>query len=700
MLNRLITAAAAAGLLVALHSGPLFAQTTAPGAKANYSADLIVGGPEENDPTTAWLGLDVRLASGWHTYWRSAGDAGAPPEFDWSGSRNVAEPTVEWPAPRRFSDAGIDTFGYADRVLFPIKVRLRDKNENAHVSLKLALYVCSTICTRNDLQLEADVTPGFRFANKQILIDEWRSKVPRGQSLSMTIQSVRLESRPPAQLRIEAVGKPPLIQPDAFVDGDNAVVAGRPQITTSPGGVSLITLPLEGVDSVHPNQPLRVTLVDGDRSVETVLPQRPPAPTTEGDPSASSNPANLDKTSVWSMIVLSLLGGFILNFMPCVFPVLSLKLFSLLSYPSQHAGAVRARFAASAAGVITSFIVLAAILAMLKSAGAQIGWGIQFQQPLFLIGMVAILTALGANLLGLYEIRLPWRLARPLGQSAGGQSIGSHFFNGFVMTLLATPCSAPFVGTAVAFALSQGPLQIFEIFVGLGLGMASPYLVLTAVPQVARLFPRPGRWMLTIRYIAAAAMVATAIWLLTILAQVSGVQIALFVGAFLGLLIWVLAIIRRRFAHTIAAFLIVALTGTAIVAVEGQPRPGSDVATQEVLWQPFAPKKIEALVQSGHTVFVDVGAAWCVTCKVNEALIINSDPIRQRLKSDIAPIRADWTRPDDTITAYLQSFGRYGLPFNAVFGPGAPGGIVLPELLTQEAVLNAFNTASNRNLTH
>ncbi|MHB1207586.1 MAG: protein-disulfide reductase DsbD family protein, partial [Rhodospirillaceae bacterium] len=404
--------------------------------------------------------------------------------------------------------------------------------------------------------------------------------------------------------------------------------------------------------------------------------------------------------SVWSMIVLSLFGGLILNFMPCVFPVLSLKLFSLLAHPSQHAGAVRARFAASAAGVIASFIVLAAVLAMLKSAGAQIGWGIQFQQPLFLIGMVAILAALGANLLGLYEIRLPWWLARPLGHSAGGQSIGANFFNGFVMTLLATPCSAPFVGTAVAFALSQGPLQIFEIFAGLGLGMASPYLVLTAVPQVARLFPRPGRWMLTVRHIAAAAMVATAIWLLTILAQVSGIQVALFVGAFLGLLIWVLAVIRRRFAHTIAALLIVALTGAAIVAVEGRPWSNSDAATQEVAWQPFAPKKIEALVQSGRTVFVDVGAAWCVTCKVNEALIINSDPIRQRLKSDIAPIRADWTRPDDTITAYLQSFGRYGLPFNAVFGPGAPGGIVLPELLTQEAVLSAFNKASHRNPSH
>lgn len=682
-------------LLLALHAAPLAAQTTTPPSQANYSAQLIVGGANSSDPTTAWLGLKVTLGPGWHTYWRSPGDAGAAPEFDWTGSQNVAQATVEWPAPRRFSDSGIDTIGYANEVLFPVKIRLQDQNKPAHVSLKLALYVCSTICTGNDVRLKVDITPRLHAVDKQAVIDQWRSMVPRAESASISVKSIRLEPGPPAQLRIEAAAHPPLTNPDAFVDGDTAVVAGRPRFTNGPDGMSIITLPLEDDGAARPDQPLRVTLVDGTRSVEATLPRQQVGPFDQTRTLTAAGHPNPDTTSLWSMIALALLGGLVLNFMPCVFPVLSLKLFSLVEHSSAHAGSIRTRFVASGAGVVASFIVLAAVLAALKSAGAQIGWGIQFQQPLFLIGLTTILAAVAANLLGLYEVRLPWWLAGPLGQSAGGQSIGSHFLNGFVMTLLATPCSAPFVGTAVAFALSQGTPQIFVIFAGLGLGMASPYFVLAVIPRVARLLPRPGRWMLAVRHIAAAAITATALWLLTVLAEVSGVQTAVIVGAVLGFLVWLLAIVRRRFAHTIAAVLMVTLTGSAIVVGEGRLQRGPAATMLDVRWQPFAPSRIREMVQSGRTVFVDIGAAWCLTCKVNEALIINSDSIRKRLQSDITPVRADWTRPDDAIGAYLQSFGRYGLPFNVVFGPGAPNGIVLPELLTQEAVLNAFNTASN-----
>jgi suppressor for copper-sensitivity B len=694
MQKRSVLFAVATVLGVMLHASPLVAQTAPPATKPAFTAQMIVGGADKADPTLVWLGLHVRLGSGWHTYWRSAGDAGAPPEFDWSESRNVAAIEVEWPAPHRYTDAGIDTFGYADDVVFPVKLRLQDPRAPAHVSLKLALFVCSTICTRNDLSFDADIAPGARFDEPIDLIGRWRAKVPREYSPDLTIGSLRLQTTAPTQLRIEVTSKQPLVAPDVFVDGDSAITAGHPKITADASGAAVITLPIEGINATHPNKPLHITLVDGDRSVEAVLPPQRPSRAGEAQSPFATNQTNPRTTSAWAMLTIALLGGLILNFMPCVFPVLSLKLFSLLGHPSRDAGAIRARFVASAAGVIASFLLLAAVLAGLKSVGAQIGWGIQFQQPLFLIGMAVILVALGANLLDLYEIHLPWRLAGLFGQSSGGQSIASHFFNGFIMTLLATPCSAPFVGTAVGFALSQGTWQIFEIFAALGLGMASPYLVLAAVPQVGRFFPRPGRWMQVVRRVAAVAMGGTAIWLLTILAKISGVQTALVAGASLGLIVWAIAVHRQRFAHAIAGILIAGLAGTAILLAGGRPTPALESAANAVPWQPLAPQKIQAMVQSGRTVFVDVGAAWCVTCKVNEALIINSAPILQRLRADVAPVQGDWTRPDAAISAYLQSFGRFGLPFNAVFGPGAPGGIVLPELLTQEAVLNAFDIAS------
>jgi suppressor for copper-sensitivity B len=365
-----------------------------------------------------------------------------------------------------------------------------------------------------------------------------------------------------------------------------------------------------------------------------------------------------------------------------------------MEHSSTGVHAIRASFLASAAGIVASFVALAMVLSLLKSTGAQIGWGIQFQQPAFLIAMAAILAAFGANLFGLFEIPLPWWLARRLGGTGGGPSIASHFFNGFVMTLLATPCSAPLVGTAVTFALSQDAPQTFIVFAGLGLGMASPYLLLSAIPPLARLFPRPGRWMLTLRRIAAFIMMATAVWLLTILAEISGIIFALLLGTMLAAFVFMLATLRWRFSRTIAGTLAMALLGIALIAADHLPLSTAEAGLQQVSWQPLAPKKIGEMVRAGHTVFVDIGASWCVTCKVNEVLVVDSAPVRQRLTSDIVPIKADWTRPDEAITAYLKSFDRYGLPFNAVFGPAAPDGIVLPTLLTQKAILDAFDAAS------
>lgn len=681
-----------AALFAALHLTPMRAQTAAPSAKANFTARLIVGGIETTDPATAWLGLDVHLGPTWHTYWRSAGDAGAPPEFDWSASRNIAKATVQWPAPRRFSEGGIDTFGYAERVLFPVKLELQDPSAPAHVSLKLVLYVCSTICTQNDVRLEADIPPGSSRADTLSLIGEWRSKVPRAQSPTLSVRSLRLERQGKPRLVVDVLAHPSLSQPDVFVDGDTAVAGDPPQVRQGADGVTVITVPLDGLDHAHPNHPLHVTLVDGSRSLETVLPQlRDAAGIASSRP--ASGPAKPSPNAIWSILALSLLGGLILNFMPCVFPVLSLKLVSLMQHAAGEVRAARAHFMASAAGIVASFIALAAILAFLKSGGAEIGWGIQFQQPVFLIAMAAALAAFAANLLGLFEIRLPWWLARPIGEATGGGSMASHFVNGFVMTLLATPCSAPFVGTAVTFALSQNTPQILLVFAGLGLGMASPYLLLAAVPQMARLFPRPGRWMLALRRIAAAAMIATAIWLLTILGGLGGATAASLIAASLVAML-LLMVPLRRLTRAVAGGLAVVLVVFGFIAAGRLPQSSPRSEVQEIAWQPLAPDDVEQLVRTGHAVFVDIGASWCVTCKVNETLVIDSNAVRRRLASDVVPIRADWTRPNEAITAYLQSFHRYGLPFNAVFGPGAPAGIVLPELLTQRAVLDAFDTAS------
>ncbi len=693
MLNRFAVIAAVA-FLSAIGPSPVYAQTGPTFGKPDFSADLIVGGVDRSNAAVAFIAVHVRLGPHWHTYWRSAGDAGAPPEFDWSNSQNLIAADVEWPAPHRLTEGGIDVFGYTDEVVFPVRLRLRDPQVPTHISLKLTLFVCGAICTGNDLHFEAAIAPQTRSASALALIETWRSKVPRQQAAGLSIASAKLLVMPTPSIRLTVATTSPLQEPDIFIDGDGDIVGGRAQVVAHDRNATTFLVPLSGPDATRPSKPLVITLVDGDRAIEATLQPAPGAShAVDRSITADDERDGQIPDATWTMLAIALLGGFVLNFMPCVFPVLALKIFSLAGQISRDHRVIRKRFVASAAGVIASFLLLAITLSALKAFGAQVGWGIQFQQPLFLVGMIVVLVALASNLFGLYDILLPAGLNAVIARQAGDESPAAHFVNGLAMTLLATPCSAPFVGTAVAFALSQGPWQIMEIFAALGTGMASPYLLLGAVPQVAHVFPRPGRWMLALRRVAGMAMVGTAIWLLTILAQITHLQIALTVGVSLGLVVSVLALRRRGAVPALAATFMTGLAAIALV-LPNVPLPRIEDASSTVPWQPFVPQDIGGMVQEGRTVLVNIGAAWCVTCKVNDAIIAGNDSIRSHLVSDVVPMRADWTRRDDAIGAYLQSFHRYGLPFDAVFGPGAPSGIVLPELLTPTDVLAAIDQAS------
>ncbi|MGY4309276.1 suppressor for copper-sensitivity B [Bradyrhizobium sp. USDA 4369] len=681
-------------LLGVLHLIPMMAAAAGPPHKAEVDTRLLIGEVARTGggSTEAWAGLDVRLGTGWHTYWRSAGDAGAPPDFDWSGSRNVADVTIEWPAPRRFTEQDIDTFGYDEHVLFPLRVRLQDKTAPAHLALKAVLFVCSVICTQQEVQLAADIPASTRQPNDQAQIDAWRHLVPRATAPSLSITELRLDRQAKPQLLLDVQASPPLAAPDVFIDGHDAISGGRVRVTRrSDGGVRL-TVPVLGLDQAGLIDRLRVTLVDGDRSIEATLPMSVAGTAPAADQAtATPHPA----ASIWSILGIALLGGFILNFMPCVFPVLSLKLVSLVDHAPDRSASPRSAFLATAAGIIASFVTLAVVLSAMKAAGAQVGWGLQFQQPVFLVAMIIVLAAFGANLLGLFEINLPWRIASWLGAATGDRTLASHLVNGFVMTLLATPCSAPFVGTAIAFALSQAAPQILLVFTGLGVGMAAPYLCLAAAPRFATLVPRPGRWMLKLRTVAAIAMAATVAWLLTVLSDISGPMPAIMLAA--ALLVAILIMTARRFPlrRAMAGAGLAITIALALTAATHVPQPAATTPSTRIAWQPLVPAEIAAQVRAGHTVFVDIGASWCVTCKVNEKLVLDSVAVRRRLASGVVAIRADWTSPSDTIAAYLRSFGRYGLPFNVVFGPGAPAGIVLPELLTPQIVLDAIHTASN-----
>ncbi|HEV7367790.1 protein-disulfide reductase DsbD family protein [Arenibaculum sp.] len=640
------------------------------------------------------LGLQVRLAPGWKTYWRSPGDAGLPPVLDWSGSANLEEAALAWPAPHRFTLFGLETFGYDAEVVFPIEAAPARPGEPLDLKAAVDLLVCSDVCVpqRFDLDLALPAGPAAPGDEAQ-LIDRYRALVPGdGTASGLSVEQVSVTE---GGLRVVARGREPLVEPDVFVETGAGHAFAAPELSFSDGGHrAVIDLPLAPASAaaapVEPGRPLVLTLVDGARSAELRV-----APSA-----AAAGPMAGEAGALPAILALALLGGLILNLMPCVLPVLSLKLFSVIGHGAAAPGAIRAGFLASAAGILFSFLLLAAVLVGLREAGAAVGWGIQFQQPLFLAFMAVVVTLFAGNLWGLFEVPLPWRLARLAGGGGGRPTLAGHFATGAFATLLATPCSAPFLGTAVGFALARGPAEILAVFTALGIGLASPYLLVAAWPRLAALLPRPGRWMIVLRRVLGATLALTAVWLLSVLAVQVGAAAAYAVGGALAAALLALALRRRlppglRPAGAMAA-VVLALAALGVPAVLERTAQAAPDSAADARWARFDLDQVRARVAEGRVVLVDVTADWCITCRANKMLVLGRGEVARRLSDDVLAMQADWTLPDPEIAGYLASFGRYGIPFDVVYGPAAPEGIALPELLSEQAVLDAFDQAAGR----
>jgi suppressor for copper-sensitivity B len=452
--------------------------------------------------------------------------------------------------------------------------------------------------------------------------------------------------------------------PDLLLEGPSGLEFGKPVAAVSGAGDrATLTVPIaRSVDTTAPiSGDLVLTLTDHARGLEqhVVLPGVTPGVLQIAAPAAVAQmpvmPAPVESRSLLLILGIAILGGLILNVMPCVLPVLVLKLTSVLAHGGGEAENVRGSFLATAAGIVAAFLVLAAALAGLKLAGHEIGWGIQFQQPLFLGILAVICLAFAANLWCLFEVPLPAMagdLALAADRRVSRHKLLGAFLTGVFATILATPCSAPFVGTAIGFALSRSPVEIFAIFLAMAVGLALPYLAVAAVPHLAVMLPRPGRWMIWLKKLLGLSMAATAAWLVWILAGQVGLL------------------------HNFSA--------------------ADQAGNEAVHWRRFDEAAIPGLVAAGKTVFVDVTADWCLTCKANKTLVIDRDPVRGRLNgSNVVAMVADWTRPDPAISAYLAKFGRYGIPLNVVYGPRTPQGAALPELLASDDVLKALQAAGD-----
>lgn len=698
-----VLTAAALGLAALAGPGTAGAAETPWQDAKGASARLVTAVDGTGTLTEVPAGLHIRLEPHWKTYWRSPGDAGLPPALDWKGSENLGTPALAYPAPHRFQLFGLETYGYETEVVFPLTLPVAQPGQAQHLALAATVLVCSDICIPANFTFALDLPAGPASSDPDAanLIDRYANTVPGdGAAAGLAIGTVAATTQGPnGGLRIEATAREPFEAPDLFVEGAPGDAFAAPRIATSEGGRRLVA-EIDRVQAVNDppkalaGSPLVLTLVDGPRSVE--------AKATVG-PAVAAAPG----AAAWlSILGVALLGGLILNLMPCVLPVLSLKLLSIVKLGGVEGGTPRRQrlgLLATAAGIVASFLVLAAGAVGLKAAGASVGWGLQFQEPVFLAAMAVVVTLFGANLLGLFEVVLPGRAMDAAARASGAgrpekEGLAGPFLTGAFATLLATPCSAPFVGTALGFALSRGPVEIGAIFAALGIGMALPYLLIAAVPGLARLLPRPGRWMVWVKAVLGLALFGTAAWLLSVLAVQVPPEAAALVAAVLAAIVLVLWL-RRRGGIAIrragvATAMVLALAAVLLPLRFDRSDAATAQAASTIPWVRFDRAAIPGLVREGKVVFVDVTADWCLTCKVNKLLVIDRDPVAAALgQPGVAPLLADWTSPDPAIADYLAAHGRYGIPFNAVYGPGAPDGILLPELLSTDAVLDALKQA-------
>ncbi len=635
--------------LLCLAAYPAWAQAAAtswqenPQGKVRLVANSLTTGQGQG----LTLGLQFVLEPSWHIYWRNAGDAGYGPKLKFDGSVNLQNADMRWPAPVRFSFGGIETIGYHDQVTFPIAVTLADVNAPLTVNLALDYLTCADICIpyQYNLRLELPAGPPIASAEAE-LIRYFQDQVPTvdASKSNLAIGDVwRYGTKQQASLRVSGFSAHPWQKPELLLESALPIGIGRPSVRIDPTNPNRAEFTVK-LDLTGPEQfaellqtPLTLTLLNGGQGLtQTKTP--------------IADPGQIQWAALLGILGLALLGGLILNVMPCVLPVLSIKLLQIIGKQDLDRAWVRRGFLASAAGIVFSFWLLALFVFALKQTGMQLGWGIQFQNPYFIGFLLVVVLAFAANVFGLFEIRLPGAVARivPLGPSAKPHSVRHEFLLGMFATLLATPCSAPFLGTALGFAFAASNAEIFFIFTFIGIGLALPYLAVSVFPGSVRYLPKPGRWMGRVKQIMGVALIVTALWLGGIL-----------------------------YSHI--APVIVTQTHS---------------KNELFQWQEFAPEEIPAMLADGKMVFVDITADWCLTCKVNEKLVLESKTIQDLLRQpDVVLMRGDWTKADPTIGAYLKTKGRYGIPFNALYSAKNPGGDLLPELLTEGLVVDVFARA-------
>jgi len=672
----------------------------------NVAAKLVseVTGIEAGKPFWVLLRQDIR--PGWHTYWRNAGDSGAPTEITWDLPAGFSAGEIQWPFPERIIYGPLVNFGFNDLALYPVLITPPASlvADNITLKAKVRWLVCADICiperTELTLTLPAGTGFGVDLASQADFLAA-RQKIPAVIDLSTRW------SHDGEQLVIQVPmgGDPKQVRRvDYFPFTDGVIENAAAQQLDLTGDSMTLTVPkgwdysanssLDGIIVVYEN----VGADDAENVIASAFEIRPTSGAFVAAPSSASG------VSIWTALAFAFIGGLILNLMPCVFPVLSIKVLSLVQQVGSDQTSIKTHGWVYLLGVVLSFMLIAGLLISLRAGGAQIGWGFQLQSPWVIGLLVYLFFLIGLNLSGFFEIGTTMMsVGESLVQRKG---YSGSFFTGVLATIVAAPCTAPFMASAIGFALTQSNLVALLIFAALGLGMAAPYLLLCYSPALLRALPRPGAWMARFKELLAFPMYASAIWLVWVLTQQAGAMGVLTILGGLLLLVFAIWLAQgmsgaslRHKVVTGIAWLLVALALSLPIQLQGpvtsdesqDMASGSGQYYEGPVFGTYSEKNLASLRASGP-VFVNLTAAWCITCKVNEAVALNQKAVRSAFEAkDVQYLKGDWTNQDAEISRLLEAYGRSGVPLYLLYAGASGEARVLPQILTQSIVIDAIN---------
>jgi len=650
------------------------------------------------------VGLLLRMAPGWHTYWKFSGDAGLPTELKWKLPPGWKIGDIQWPIPLKTIDPGdIQTYGYVDEVLLMQEVTPPPKIENSPIELgaDASWLVCEKICIPGSatLQLELPISATSQPANTE-LFARYRRLLPQNWPGANVAAAEWRRAGSDLRLKVtsEALADYPALE--FFPLPDQATVVGHPTIESRNKNEIVFRIPIESSGKnlssiagliVFSEQPNGEDRAAWQIAVPSTVSAARPAPAR----------------GIFTFLLFGFLGGIILNLMPCVLPVISLKIFGFIQQAGQSRQKILRSGVAFTLGIFAWFIVLALLLIALKAAGRDVTWGgFQFTNPYFVLGLSVIVLVFALNLFGVFEISLPQSMTRGLLSTTARKDDLGSFFQGVFATVLATPCTAPFLGTALGFAFSQSAAIILAMFIAIAAGMSAPYLLLSAQPAWLRFLPKPGPWMLHVKQFMGFLLLATLLFLLYVLGAQRGLEGAIWASCFL-LVISVACWMKGAFVvptasaakRNVVIFLMLVLVFASGIYFIGDKFHSANIASADSRlrgdWQAFTPERLQAELEQGRTVFVDFTAAWCLTCKFNEASVLESAEVREAFQRHaIVKLKADWTNGDPVITKLLQQFGRPGVPLYVLYPGKNEEPIVFPELLTKGMVLDKLETIS------